>query len=52
MILVDKEIKQRGKDIVIEGYDENNVNSVSYDVTLECIITNDAGKGVLYITTE
>ena len=44
MILVDKEIKQRGKDIVIEGYDENNVNSVSYDVTLECIITNDAEK--------
>ena len=44
MILVDREIKQRGKDIVIEGYDENNVNSVSYDVTLECIITNDAEK--------
>ena len=44
MILVDKEIKQRGKDIVIEGYDENNVNSVSYDVTLGCIITNDAEK--------
>lgn len=44
MLLVDKEIKQRGKDIVIEGYDENNVNSVSYDVTLECIITNDAEK--------
>ena len=44
MILVDKEIKQRGKDIVIEGYDENNVNSVSYDVTLECIITKDAEK--------
>lgn len=39
MVLVDKDIKERinDKQLIIFGYNEDNVNGVSYDLTIECI---------------
>jgi hypothetical protein len=39
MILVDKEIKKLGTSVIVEGYDESSVGPVSYDVTVDTIIT-------------
>lgn len=44
MILVDKDIKkyiQEGK-LITEGYDEANINSISYDLTIDKIISGDS----------
>lgn len=63
MILVDKDIKElaeRGK-LIAEGYEEENVGSVSYDLTIDEIISeNDAHlkqvtlepDGVVFIKTK
>lgn len=43
MILVDKDIKKRiaQKELIIEGYQEQNVNGVSYDLTADCVYDAD-----------
>lgn len=38
MILADKDIKTRGKEIFIQNYDENNVQPISYDIHIDEII--------------
>ena len=40
MILVDSQIKERinNKELVISGYNECQLNSVSYDLSIECIV--------------
>lgn len=42
MILIDHEIKQRHKEIFLEGYDESNVTSVSYDLRIDSIVEEDS----------
>ncbi|MDY3909036.1 MAG: hypothetical protein SOZ48_04820 [Eubacterium sp.] len=42
MILVDKELREYGEDIFVRGYDEKNINAVSYDVTIHSIITDES----------
>ena len=44
MILVDKEIKQMvsDKQLIISGYNEDNINGVSYDLTIDGIFTNSS----------
>ena len=44
MILVDKEIKTLAKDIIVTGYKEENVNSVSYDLSINQIVLEDSNK--------
>ena len=39
MILVDKDIIERSKEIFINGYDEENVKPISYDIHIAEIIT-------------
>ena len=39
MILVDKDIIERSKEIFINGYDEENVKPISYDIHIADIIT-------------
>lgn len=39
MILVDKDIIERSKEIFINGYDEENVKLISYDIHIAEIIT-------------
>ena len=39
MILVDKDIIERSKEIFINGYDEENVKGISYDIHISEIIT-------------
>lgn len=39
MILVDKDITERSKEIFINGYDEENVKPISYDIHISEIIT-------------
>lgn len=41
MILVDSGIKKRASEIIVENYDETNVNAVSYDVTIQSIVTEE-----------
>ena len=41
MILVDSGIRKRASEMIIEGYDEKNVNAVSYDVTIQCVVTEE-----------
>ncbi|WP_281522188.1 dCTP deaminase [Dubosiella newyorkensis] len=41
MILVDKNIKELGSSVIIKGYREENVHAISYDVTLDKILTNE-----------
>lgn len=48
MILVDKDIQQRGKDIIVKGFNEANINAVSYDVTIDFVIA-DKDKKESYI---
>lgn len=38
MILVDKDIKKLAKDIIVSGYKEENVNAVSYDLSIRQIV--------------
>ena len=42
MILVDKDIIERSKEIFINGYDEENVKGISYDIHISEIITEHA----------
>lgn len=45
MVLVDKDIKERGESLIVEGYDVNNVSSISYDLVVDSIIEpSDSGK--------
>jgi deoxycytidine triphosphate deaminase len=49
MILVDKDIKKRiaQKELIIEGYQEQNVNGASYELTVDCVYdANGKGNGV------
>ena len=39
MILVDKDIIDRSKEIFINGYDEENVKPISYDIHIAEVIT-------------
>lgn len=39
MILVDKDIIERSKEIFINGYDEENVKPISYDIHIAEVIT-------------
>ena len=41
MILTDKDIKERGGRLIIEGYDEKNVTAISYDLHIQGIINED-----------
>lgn len=43
MILTDKDIKQRIQkgELIIEGFNSNNVNSISYDLSIDKIIVED-----------
>ncbi|MBP1889857.1 deoxycytidine triphosphate deaminase [Clostridium moniliforme] len=44
MILIDKQIKKliKDKELIIDGYDENNVGAISYDLTIDKIIIPDS----------
>lgn len=44
MILVDKSIKERVAkgELIVENYNDSNLNSISYDLTLESIVSTDA----------
>ena len=46
MILVDKDICKRidNGELIVSGYDEHNLNRVSYDLTIESVYDVD-GKG-------
>ena len=41
MVLVDKDIIQRNQEIFINGYNQKNVQSISYDIHVKEIITDD-----------
>lgn len=43
MILVDKHIKEyvEKNELIISGYNENHINSMSYDLTIDYIILNE-----------
>lgn len=45
MLLIDREIKNRHKELFIEGYNEECVESISYKVTVKCIIVNSSKDG-------
>jgi len=47
MILVDKNIKTlvANGSLIVSGYNENNVNGVSYDLTIDVVI-DENGKEV------
>lgn len=45
MLLIDREIKNRHKELFIEGYNEKCVESISYKVTVKCIIVNSSKDG-------
>lgn len=38
MTLVDREIKEQHDDLILQGYDEKNVNPISYDLTIGSIL--------------
>lgn len=44
MILVDKQIKNRKSEIFTEGYDDKNVQPISYDINVEDIICENENK--------
>lgn len=46
MILVDKNIKALVADskLITSGYRKENLNGVSYDLTLDVIVDDDGGK--------
>lgn len=46
MIIVDKQIKERVSQgqLIVENYKEENVGAVSYDITLDKVITEDGEK--------
>lgn len=46
MILVDKNIKAlvANNDLIISGYREENLNGVSYDLTIDVVVDDDGGK--------
>lgn len=44
MILVDKDIKRLSKDLIVTGYKEENVNAVSYDLSIDQIVLEDGNK--------
>lgn len=46
MTLVDKQIKSRVKDgqLIVESYDEKNLNCISYDLTIDFFITDHQDK--------
>lgn len=46
MILVDKDIKERGNEI-ITGYNENNVGAISYDLTLDYVVDHNKDDDVV-----
>lgn len=50
MILVDKIIKEKSKEIFAEGYKAENVNCISYDLTIECIIDSKGNERKTYET--
>lgn len=41
MIYTDKEITEKGSNIIIEGFDRENINPVSYDLTVGAIVGED-----------
>lgn len=51
MILVDKNIIERVRQdkLIEDNYNENNVNCVSYDLTVDKIITEDKSKKISYM---
>lgn len=51
MILVDKNIKERVRqdNLIEDNYNESNVNCVSYDLTVDKIITEDKSKKSSYM---
>lgn len=63
MILVDKDIKQqvRSGNLILKGYQENHVNSISYDLTIENIVLSEKEEkdcydlkpgGIVFIKTQ
>lgn len=50
MLLVDKNIKEYVKDnkLILEGFDEKNLNGVSYDLTIAAIIDMQGGNRTEY----
>ena len=51
MILVDKDIRERGIEI-IDGYDPANVGAISYDLTLDYVIDHTNDKEVTIFIVE
>ena len=47
MVLVDKDIIQRNQEIFINGYNQKNVQSISYDIHVKEIITDENGYASL-----
>ena len=50
MILVDKDIIDRSKEIFINGYDEENVKPISYDIHIAEVITEHGNVDELFET--
>ena len=50
MILVDKDIKEyvARKELIISGYNETNINGVSYDLTMDVAYNSDGGENRIY----
>lgn len=42
MILTDRDIRAREKEIFEKGFQDDNINSVSYDVTVDAVISEDS----------
>lgn len=40
MIYTDKDIAQKGSEIIVTGFDKNNINPVSYDLTIGSVISD------------
>ena len=50
MILVDKDIKEyvARKELIISGYNETNINGVSYDLTMDVAYNSDGEENRIY----
>lgn len=46
MTLVDREIKEQHDDLILQGYDEKNVNPTSYDLTIGSILSGHGESDV------
>lgn len=50
MILVDRDIREyvKNKELILDGFVEENLNGVSYDLTIDAVIDNDSKNRMEY----